>query len=63
MTTISINGVTLSANASANGFPLRRNGRSDPSHAGDYAERAEGRLRRSERVFVRAGKRSFIAGM
>jgi hypothetical protein len=63
MTTIKINGVTLSANASANGMPLRARHLSTlPGHS-DFAERLDGRQRRKERQAVRGAKRSFLAGM
>ena len=62
MVKITKNGVSLSANASANGMPLADR----PfltTGAGDYAERAEGRDRRKVRRAVCAAKRSFLAGM
>lgn len=59
MTTIQINGVSLSASAAINGFPLPRRVVLAPG-LGDFADRAEGRSRRIERRNVRSAKRSFL---
>lgn len=59
MTTIQINGISLSAGAAVNGLPLALRPFVTPG-AGDYAERAEGRDRRRVRRQVRAGKRSWL---
>jgi hypothetical protein len=61
MQTISRNGVTLSANASANGFPLR----SVPAvytvaGMGDFAERDAGRERRRIRRERQNEKAAFL---
>ncbi len=56
-------GITLSANATLNGAPLRRLAPVTLPGMGDYAERIEGRQRRRERAGVRSAKRSFLSGM
>jgi hypothetical protein len=54
MTKITINGVSLSAHAGANGAPLRP---FITPGAGDYAERVAGHDRRRVRRFVGSNKR------
>lgn len=62
MTIIKRNSISLSANASENGFPLSERPFITPG-AGDFAGRCEGRDRRKVRRAVCAAKRSFLAGM
>lgn len=62
MTTIKLNGISLSAGAAQNGLPLASHPFTTPG-AGDYAERAEGRDRRRVRRARISDKRSFLAGM
>lgn len=59
MTTIQINGISLSAGAAINGYPLPKRVLLAPG-TGDFADRAEGRARRAERHNVRNAKRSFL---
>lgn len=61
MTIIKRNGVSLSAGAAVNGFPLLQRVHLRPG-MGDFADRAEGRARRLERRNVRGAKRSFLEG-
>lgn len=61
MTTIKLNGISLSAGAAQNGLPLASRPFTTPG-AGDYAERAEGRDRRRVRRAVRSGKRAWLEG-
>lgn len=59
MTIIKRNEISLSANASENGFPLSERPFITPG-AGDFAGRSEGLDRRRVRRQVRAGKRSWL---
>lgn len=59
MTTIKLNGISLSAGAAVNGMPLIVPPFTTPG-AGDFANRSEGRDRRRVRRAVRAGKRSWL---
>lgn len=59
MTTIKLNGISLSAGAAVNGMPLIVPPFTTPG-AGDYAERAEGRDRRRVRRQVRAAKSAWL---
>ncbi len=54
------NGITLSANASQNGFPLRVAAFKVPG-MGDYAERNDGRQRRRVRRERISDKRAFLS--
>ncbi|SEG64713.1 hypothetical protein [Bosea lathyri] len=58
MTIITIKGVSLSANATANGFPLPK--RTRLRDRIDFASSDEGHARRMERRDVRSAKRAFI---
>ena len=61
VTLISRNGVTLSANATANGFPPSTFARKfKVAGMGDYAARVEGRQRRTERRQRLASKRAYL---
>lgn len=59
MQTITLNGVTLSAGAVLNGYPMPRRTFLAPG-LGDFADRLEGRTRRLERRNVRSAKRAFL---
>lgn len=59
MTTIQINNVSLSAGAVLNGWPMPRRVVLAPGE-GDFADRAEGRVRRQERRSRHAAKRSWL---
>lgn len=59
MQTITVHGVTLSAGAVLNGYPMPRRTVLAPG-TGDFADRIEGRARRIERRNVRSAKRSFL---
>lgn len=61
MTTIKLNGISLSAGAALNGWPVPVRTVTTPG-AGDYAERAEGRDRRRVRRQVRAAKSAWLEG-
>lgn len=61
MTTIKLNGISLSAGAAVNGLPLALRPFVTPG-AGDYAERAEGRDRRRVRRQRLADKRAYLMG-
>jgi len=63
MTTIRINGVTLSANATLNGFPLRLTAETPHGRYPHNRRDAESRLRRSERVFVRSMKQAMVEAL
>lgn len=62
MTIIKRNSISLSANASENGFPLSERPFITPG-AGDFAGRVEGRDRRKVRRLRISDKRAFLAGM
>jgi hypothetical protein len=62
MTIIKRNSISLSANASENGFPLTARPFLTPG-AGDFAGRVEGRDRRKVRRLRISDKRSFLSGM
>jgi hypothetical protein len=59
MQTITLKGVSLSAGAVLNGYPMPRRVMLAPG-TGDFADRIEGRARRLERRNVRSAKRSFL---
>ncbi len=61
MTTIQLNGISLSAGAAVNGYVLAVRPVTTPG-AGDYAERSEGRDRRRVRRAVRAAKSAWLEG-
>ena len=61
MTTIKLNGISLSAGAAVNGWPVPVRTVTTPG-AGDYAVRKEGRDRRRVRRAVMAGKRAWLEG-
>lgn len=63
MTTITINGVTLSANATLNGFPRLASGRDAPSRYHPSASAYKARQRRLERVFVRSMKTAMVEAL
>lgn len=60
VTRIGLHGVTLSANATENGFPRLVTPFRTP-RAGDYAKRPEGQARRRIRRARIADKRAFLA--
>lgn len=62
MTIIKRNSISLSANASENGFPLTARPFLTPG-AGDFAGRIEGRDRRKVRRLRISDKRAFLASM
>lgn len=62
MTIIKRNSISLSANASENGFPLTARPFLTPG-AGDFAGRVEGRDRRKVRRLRISDKRAFLASV